>query len=269
MLRLDVAVLQSGLTTSRQRAKNLIQNGQIAVNGTVCTKPSCVVQETDQITRIGSDLPFVGRGGLKLAHALEQAKVDLRGVVCMDIGASTGGFTDCMLQHGAAKVYAVDVGHDQLAASLRHDPRVVCWEGTDIRQVIPEQLLEQPEFVSIDVSFISLQHVLPSAVTLLKPMGQAVVLIKPQFEAGRENIGKNGLVLSEKVHRQVLMRILELFSAQGMSVQMLCPSPIQGGSGNIEYLAVLQKTSVPDKMIPDVQQIVEQAFSQRKKEKKT
>lgn len=267
MLRLDAAVVQSGLAVSRQRAKNLIQNGQIMVNGTICKKPSFQVDKTDQIVLLGSDIPFVGRGGLKLAYALEQMQINLTGLVCMDVGASTGGFTDCMLQHGAAKVYAVDVGHDQLAASLRSDPCVDCREGTDIRQMTPEQLPVLPSFLSVDVSFISLTHVLPSAAALLQPMEQAVVLVKLQFEAGRKNIGKNGLVLSEKAHHRVLLQMLELFAREHMSVQLICPSPIQGGSGNIEYLVVLKKSDEPG-IVSDLRQVIGLAFAQSKKEKK-
>lgn len=266
MPRLDLAVVQNGLAPSRQRAKMLIQNGQILVNGTACTKPAFAVSETDIITLQGCDIPFVGRGGLKLEHAIKIMQLDLNGLTCMDIGASTGGFTDCMLQYGAAKVYAVDVGHGQLAESLRRDSRVINWEGTDIRRITQDQLEEPIAFFSVDVSFISLHHVLPSAVSLLQTGGKAVILIKPQFEAGRENVGKNGLVLSRKVHCQVLMQILALLHALGLSVQLLCSSPIQGGSGNVEYLAVVQK-SAEDAGTLDVTTVVDAAFAQAKKEK--
>ena len=156
MARLDAVMVQQGMVPSRQRAKTLIQNGQISVNGKVCTKPAFAVSETDQITMEGSDIPFVGRGGLKLEHAVQQMQLSLEGMVCLDIGASTGGFTDCMLQNGAVKVYAVDVGYGQLAWSLRTDERVVNMERTNIRYVVPEDIEERPSFVSIDVSFISL-----------------------------------------------------------------------------------------------------------------
>ena len=224
MARLDAAIVQQGLVPSRQRAKTLIQNGQISVNGKVCTKPAFAVEETDQITMEGSDIPFVGRGGLKLEYALEQTKRSLDGLVCLDIGASTGGFTDCMLQRGAAKVYAIDVGHGQLVQSLRENPRVVNWEGTDVRSIAPEQLEQPADFFSVDVSFISLHHVLPYVLPLLKPDAAGAILIKPQFEAGRENIGKNGLVQSQRVHVQVLGNILTLLSALGLTVQLLCPN---------------------------------------------
>ncbi|MFR4476561.1 MAG: TlyA family RNA methyltransferase, partial [Ruminococcus callidus] len=219
MARLDAVMVQQGMVPSRQRAKTLIQNGQISVNGKVCTKPAFAVSETDRIAMEGSDIPFVGRGGLKLEHAVQQMQLSLEGMVCLDIGASTGGFTDCMLQHGAAKVYAIDVGHGQLVQSLREDPRVINWEGTDVRSIAPEQLEQPADFFSADVSFISLHHVLPYVLPLLRTGAQGVVLIKPQFEAGRENIGKNGLVQSSRVHMQVLNNILQLFSAQGLTVQ--------------------------------------------------
>lgn len=266
MSRLDLAAVQRGLAPSRQRAKLLIQNGQILVNGKVCTKPAFSVTEIDQLTMEGSDIPFVGRGGLKLEHAIQVMQWELDGLICVDIGASTGGFTDCMLQHGAAKVYAVDVGHDQLALSLREDSRVVNWEGTDIRQVCLEQLEEPIDFFSVDVSFISLRHVLPAAVSLLKPCGRAVILIKPQFEAGKENVGKNGLVLSQKVHCQILTEMTELFRSLGLTVQRLCPSPIQGGSGNVEYLAAVEKRTA-ESVLPDIAELTAAALAAAKKEK--
>lgn len=266
MARLDAAMVQQGLVPSRQRAKTLIQNGQISVNGKVCTKPAFAVEETDQITMEGSDIPFVGRGGLKLEYALEQTKRSLDGLVCLDIGASTGGFTDCMLQRGAAKVYAIDVGHGQLVQSLRENPRVVNWEGTDVRSIAPEQLEQPADFFSVDVSFISLHHVLPYVLPLLKPDAAGAILIKPQFEAGRENIGKNGLVQSQRVHVQVLGNILTLLSALGLTVQLLCPSPIRGGSGNVEYLAAVKKGG-ETAYVPDAAAVVQQAFTQAKKEK--
>ena len=263
MARLDAAMVQQGLVPSRQRAKTLIQNGQISVNGKVCTKPAFAVEETDQITMEGSDIPFVGRGGLKLEYALEQTKRSLDGLVCLDIGASTGGFTDCMLQRGAAKVYAIDVGHGQLVQSLRENPRVVNWEGTDVRSIAPEQL----DSIAYQIEeVISLHDVLPYVLPLLKPDAAGAILIKPQFEAGRENIGKNGLVQSQRVHVQVLGNILTLLSALGLTVQLLCPSPIRGGSGNVEYLAAVQKGG-ETAYVPDAAAVVQQAFTQAKKEK--
>ena len=222
--------------------------------------------EEVEIVLKGKPLPYVSRGGLKLEKAMKNFDLTLDGKVCMDVGASTGGFTDCMLQHGAAKVYAIDVGHGQLVQSLREDPRVINWEGTDVRSIAPEQLEQPADFFSADVSFISLHHVLPYVLPLLRTGAQGVVLIKPQFEAGRENIGKNGLVQSSRVHMQVLNNILQLFSAQGLTVQLLCPSPIQGGSGNIEYLTVVQKGGEAA-YLPEIAAVVQQAFAQAKKEK--
>lgn len=266
MSRLDVVVAEMGLAPSRQRAKVLIQNGQIGVNGTICTKPAYAVALGDLVTLEGFDIPFVGRGGLKLEHALKSADMNIEGMTCMDVGASTGGFTDCMLQHGAAKVYAVDVGHDQLAQSLREDDRVINWEGIDIRNVSLSQLEEPVQFFSVDVSFISLNHVLPAVTGLLQSGATGVVLIKPQFEAGRENVGKNGLVLSKKVHIQVIRQIVLLLQELHLSLCLLIPSPIQGGSGNIEYLAVVKKDKA-EGFFPDIAAVVEYAFSQLKKEK--
>lgn len=249
-MRIDQALAERGIVKSRSRAKLLLKEGKILLNGIPCTKPSANVEETDTLSISGEDIPYVGRGGLKLEEALRQFPVSLQGRICMDIGASTGGFTDCMLQNGAAKVYAVDVGHDQLDTMLRQDHRVVCMEGTDIRNV--ETLPEIPDFISIDVSFISLQLVLPSAYRLLGENGACVALIKPQFEAGKQQIGKHGIVRSAAVHRQVLEQILGFSQSIGFSVAGLCPSPIRGGSGNTEYLAYLTKNEVPGGNLPDI-----------------
>lgn len=264
MQRLDAALVQRGLVPSRQRAKELIAEGQVQVNGTCRMKPAYGVTETDRLEVLGKQLPFVGRGGLKLEYAVQQLRLNLEGQVCMDIGASTGGFTDCMLQHGAAKVYAVDVGHGQLAEKLRQNPRVISWEGTDIRHVTPADLAEPVTFFSVDVSFISLHLVLPAAAALLEPGGRAVILIKPQFEAGRENIGKNGLVLSESVHLRVLEEMLTLFASLHFSLQLLCPSPITGGSGNVEYLAAVEQSAQPG-VCPDLRALVTQALGAHRK----
>ena len=244
MARLDAAMVQQGLVPSRQRAKTLIQNGQISVNGKVCTKPAFAVEETDQITMEGSDIPFVGRGGLKLEYALEQTKRSLDGLVCLDIGASTGGFTDCMLQRGAAKVYAIDVGHGQLVQSLRENPRVVNWEGTDVRSIAPEQLEQPADFFSVDVSFISLKLVFPVAAKLLEQTGGSLVcLVKPQFEAGREQVGKKGIVRDRNVHAEVIRNVIGYAGENGLCPQGLTYSPVTGAKGNIEYLLYLSKTS--------------------------
>ena len=245
MARLDAVMVQQGMVPSRQRAKTLIQNGQISVNGKVCTKPAFAVSETDRIAMEGSDIPFVGRGGLKLEHAVQQMQLSLEGMVCLDIGASTGGFTDCMLQHGAAKVYAIDVGHGQLVQSLREDPRVVNWEGTDVRSIAPEQLKQPADFFSADVSFISLHHVLPYVLPLLRTGAQGVVLIKPQFEAGKEKVGKKGVVRDKKVHLEVLEQFVQHAAACQFYVKDLTFSPIRGPEGTIEYLGHLTVTEQP------------------------
>ncbi|MBQ8688130.1 MAG: TlyA family RNA methyltransferase [Ruminococcus sp.] len=259
MARLDVVLIERGFAPSRQRAQELISGGQILVDGKVCTKASKQVSEDMDITMEGSGLAYVGRGGLKLEKALLLYHVKLDGCVCMDIGASTGGFTDCMLQKGAGKVYAVDVGHDQLAQVLRENPCVVNLEGTDIRMLPDDQIPEPIDFISVDVSFISLRLILPSVVRFLRKDGTAALLIKPQFEAGKENIGKHGLVKSKKVHIRILEQMLQEFAAKGLSLRMLCPSPIRGGSGNAEYLAVVTKSSDLPAAV-DVHQIAEEAL---------
>ena len=245
MARLDAVMVQQGMVPSRQRAKTLIQNGQISVNGKVCTKPAFAVSETDRIAMEGSDIPFVGRGGLKLEHAVQQMQLSLEGMVCLDIGASTGGFTDCMLQNGAVKVYAVDVGYGQLAWSLRTDERVVNMERTNIRNVKPEDLAEQIEFFSVDVSFISLHHIFPVAQAITTPDAMGVCLVKPQFEAGREKVGKNGVVRDPATHREVLHNAMGYAAANGFAVRGLDFSPVKGPEGNIEYLMFVQKSGEP------------------------
>lgn len=262
MARLDVALIERGLAPSRARAQELIAGEQIYVDGQVCTKASKQVGEDMEVTMIGSGLAYVGRGGLKLEKALTLCDIQLSGCVCMDIGASTGGFTDCMLQRGAARVYAVDVGHDQLAQSLRENPSVVNLEGTDIRTLPEERITEPIDFISVDVSFISLRLILPSVVRFLREGGTAALLIKPQFEAGKENIGKHGLVKSQKVHIRVLESLLQAFSSSGLSLRYLCPSPIRGGTGNIEYLAVV-KRSGEQPIAADVHRITMEAFAQK------
>ncbi len=262
MARLDVVLIERGFAASRQRAQELIAGAQIYVDGKVCTKASRQVDEHTEITMTGSGLAYVGRGGLKLEKALALCRISLSGCVCMDIGASTGGFTDCMLQNGAAKVYAVDVGHDQLAQQLRMDARVVNLEGTDIRKLSEDTVSEPVDFISVDVSFISLRLILPSVVRFLRRDGMASLLIKPQFEAGREQIGKHGLVKSQKAHIRVLEQLLQAFSENGLSLRMLCPSPIRGGTGNVEYLAVVTRSDEAPVAV-DVYQITADAFSQK------
>ncbi len=261
-MRLDIALVERNIASSRARAKVLIQDGKIAVDEMIIKKPAYNVADINKITLCGEDIPFVGRGGLKLDYALSKINISLDEKICLDIGASTGGFTDCMLQHGAKKVYAVDVGHDQLAQSLRQDKRVINLEGTDIRALTHEIIIDPIDFITIDVSFISLAYILPNATNFLRDKGDTVILIKPQFEAGRENIGKHGLVLSKSVHQKVLYDKLNLFAEISLSLKNLFPSPIRGGSGNIEYLAILEK-SHDSPTIVDIKAIVDEAFSRK------
>ena len=238
-LRLDVALTQRGLTDSRQKAQALIMAGEVYVNGQKETKAGAPVKEEDALEVRGRALPYVSRGGLKLEKAMQVWPIDLKGAVCADIGASTGGFTDCMLQNGAEKVYAVDVGYGQLAWSLRSDPRVVCMERTNVRYLTPEQIPEPLDFGTVDVSFISLKLILPALRTLLKPEGQLVCLVKPQFEAGREKVGKKGVVRDPAVHREVLEQFLINAAEADFTVKEMTFSPIRGPEGNIEYLGHL------------------------------
>lgn len=238
--RLDVLVTECGLAPSREKAKALIMAGCIYVNGQKEDKAGAMFDETSAVTMQGNKLPYVSRGGLKLEKALQVFPIRLDGCVAVDIGASTGGFTDCMLQNGAAKVYAIDVGYGQLAYSLRNDPRVINMERTNIRNVTPEDLQDKADFASADVSFISLKHVFPVMKRLLREGGQAVCLIKPQFEAGREKVGKKGVVREEATHREVITSVTDMARENGFSVLGLDYSPVRGPEGNIEYLLYLQ-----------------------------
>jgi len=246
-IRLDQLVFDRGLTPSRERAKTSIMAGQVFVDGQRCDKPGTAVSPESKIELRGEALPFVSRGGLKLQKALDVFAYDPAGLICIDCGASTGGFTDCLLQRGAKKVYAVDVGYGQLAWSLRQDPRVVSMERTNIRYVTAEQLPDPPALAVMDLSFISLGLVLPAVGVLLAEPGDVLCLIKPQFEAGREKVGKKGVVRDPAVHREVLERFLEKAPALGFGVRGLDFSPVRGPEGNIEYLAFLRRgaCSVP------------------------
>ena len=237
--RLDILVCEQGLAESRQKAQALIMAGQIYVAGQKADKAGMQVEEGAEIELRGKTLAYVSRGGLKLEKAIGAFHLDLKDKVCIDCGASTGGFTDCMLQNGAAKVYAVDVGYGQLAWSLRQDPRVVCMERTNVRYLTPEQIQEPLDFGSVDVSFISLRLILPALRGLMKPEGEVVCLVKPQFEAGREKVGKKGVVRDPKVHLEVLEQFLENAAACGFTVKEMTFSPIRGPEGNIEYLGHL------------------------------
>jgi len=241
--RLDILLVKRNLAPSREKAKAMIMAGNVFVDQQREDKAGASFDESVSIEIHGSTLKYVSRGGLKLEKAMEQFGLNLTGMVCMDIGASTGGFTDCMLQNGASRVYAVDVGYGQFAWKLRQDERVVCMEKTNIRYVKPEDIGEQLDFASVDVSFISLTKVLGPAGELLKDGAQMVCLIKPQFEAGREKVGKKGVVRDPKVHLEVVERIISFVRETGFSVLHLDYSPVKGPEGNIEYLIHIMKKS--------------------------
>lgn len=239
--RLDVLLIKRGLASSREKAKAVIMAGSVYVDNQKEDKAGTMFADTVKIEVRGNTLKYVSRGGLKLEKAMTHFDVSLEGKVCMDVGSSTGGFTDCMLQNGAVKVFAIDVGHGQLDWKLRNDPRVVCMEKTNIRYVVPEDLGEAADFSSIDVSFISLTKVLLPVYHLLKPQGEVVCLIKPQFEAGREKVGKKGVVRDPKVHEEVIQKVMEYARSIGYAVRHLEYSPIKGPEGNIEYLLHIRK----------------------------
>ncbi len=237
---MDVAVFERGLSASREKAKALIAAGAVFVNGKKAEKAGASVSEGDCLEVRSDPLKYVSRGGFKLEKAIAVFGISLEGAVCADIGASTGGFSDCMLQNGAARIYAIDVGSGQLAEVLRSDPRVINLERTNFRHITAEQLPERLYFASVDVSFISLGIILPVLKSFLSEGGRAVCLIKPQFEAGRERVGKNGVVRALSVHREILRSVTDRMLADGWSVRGLDYSPIKGPEGNIEYLAYIE-----------------------------
>lgn len=258
--RLDVLLVNRGLAPSREKAKTMIMEGNVFVNNNREDKAGSMFPDDCNIEIHGTTLKYVSRGGLKLEKAMTHFGVALDGKVCMDIGASTGGFTDCMLQNGACKVYAVDVGYGQLAWKLRQDERVVCMEKTNIRYVTPADIADALDFASVDVSFISLTKVLGPARELLKEHGQMVCLIKPQFEAGREKVGKKGVVRDKDVHEEVIEKIITFALENGFSVHNLEFSPIKGPEGNIEYLVYIEKDENPKKEESvDIHEVVEAA----------
>ncbi len=241
--RLDVMLVERGLAESREKAKAIIMSGIVYVDGEKEDKAGSNFPETAKIEVRGKTLKYVSRGGLKLEKAMEVFPIELDGKVCMDVGSSTGGFTDCMLQNGAVKVYSVDVGYGQLAWKLRQDERVVVMEKTNIRYVKPEDIEELVDFASVDVSFISLSKVLPPLRDLLKAEAEVVCLIKPQFEAGREKVGKKGVVRDKSVHVEVIENVLGYAEEAGFKVLGLDFSPVKGPEGNIEYLMHIKKDS--------------------------
>lgn len=260
--RLDVLLVSQGLATSREKAKAVIMAGNVLVNGQREDKAGTMIDVKAQITVKGTQLKYVSRGGLKLEKAMSHFDLTLDGKVCMDVGASTGGFTDCMLQNGAVKVYSVDVGHGQLDWKLRNDERVTCMEKTNIRYVVPEDIAEPPAFVSIDVSFISLTKVLLPVRNLMTADGEVVCLIKPQFEAGREKVGKKGVVRDPKVHEEVIHKVIDYAAEIGLESRKLEFSPIKGPEGNIEYLLHLKKKEGPESVQPfemSVEEVVKKA----------
>jgi 23S rRNA (cytidine1920-2'-O)/16S rRNA (cytidine1409-2'-O)-methyltransferase len=255
--RLDVILVNRGLATSREKAKTIIMAGDVFVNGQREDKPGTSFDES-KITTLevkGNQLPYVSRGGLKLEKAVKNFDFSLEGFVCMDIGASTGGFTDCMLQNGAVKVYSVDVGHGQLDWKLRSDDRVVCMEKTNFRYMVRDDIDDDLDFASVDVSFISLTKILIPARKLLKDGGQMVCLIKPQFEAGKEKVGKKGVVREKSVHEEVIHKIMDYADLVGFDILHLDFSPIKGPEGNIEYLIHIRKNPDRNEEVSEVTEI--------------
>ncbi len=257
--RLDVLLVQRGFAPSREKAKAMIMEGNVFVAGQREDKAGTSFDIKAEIEIRGNTLKYVSRGGLKLEKAIKHFAISLEDKTCMDIGASTGGFTDCMLQNGARKVYAVDVGYGQFAWKLRQDTRVVCMEKTNIRYVMPEDIADVLDFASVDVSFISLTKVLPVAKELLSDKGEMVCLIKPQFEAGREKVGKKGVVRDPRVQEEVIEKIIGFAREIGFGVRNLEYSPIKGPEGNIEYLVYIQKGMESQEELVDVAAVVAQA----------
>ena len=239
--RLDVLMVNNGLAASRELAKAYIMAGDVYVDGNKEDKAGTKVDVNANIELRGKVMPYVSRGGYKLEKAMEVFPVTIEGKICMDIGSSTGGFTDCMLQNGASKVYSIDVGYGQLAWKLRNDERVVCMEKTNVRYITEEQVPDKPQFASVDVSFISLTKVIPPALNVMSDDAHLVCLIKPQFEAGREKVGKKGVVRDKKVHEEVILKIIDFAFEIGLNVIGIDFSPIKGPEGNIEYLIMLDR----------------------------
>ncbi|NMA03031.1 MAG: TlyA family RNA methyltransferase [Clostridia bacterium] len=258
-VRLDLELVERGLATSREKAKALIMAGQVLVDEQKIDKAGTVIKKDAVIRLIGNLSPFVSRGGLKLNKAIEVFNLDLTNKVVADIGASTGGFTDCALQNNALKVFAIDVGYGQLDWKLRNDPRVINMERTNARYLTLADLGEKVDFISIDVAFISLEKILPAVVKLLKDSGEIVALIKPQFEAGKDKIGKKGVVKEPKVHKEVIENVLKVCADLQLGISGLTYSPIKGPEGNIEYLLWLNNANISIDSV-DINQVVQEAF---------
>ena len=263
-MRLDQAMVQQGLAPTRQKAQAVIMSGQVFVDGKRADKCGFALTEDAVIEVHGRTLSYVSRGGLKLEKAMQTWPITLEQTVCMDCGASTGGFTDCMLQNGAGKVYAVDVGYGQLDWKLRQDPRVVCMERTNARYLTKDQIPDPLDFVSVDVSFISLGLILPALRPLLQEGGQMVCLVKPQFEAGKEKVGKKGVVRDPAVHLEVLEQFLTHAAQNDLTVLGLTYSPIRGPEGNIEYLGWL-RAGAGEPCVPDLAELVRQSHESLEK----
>lgn len=260
--RLDCVLVAEGFAESREKAKALIMSGIVFVNNQKSDKAGDTVKDGDKIEVRGHTLKYVSRGGLKLEKAVKSFSLNLSGLICADIGASTGGFTDCMLQNGAARVYSIDVGYGQLAWKLRNDERVINLERTNFRYVTEEQVPDKLDFASVDVSFISLCHILPVMRQLLKDSGRAVCLIKPQFEAGKEKVGKKGVVRDKAVHIEVIDKIRALIKENRFTLLGLDFSPVKGPEGNIEYLCHIEKSEEPqDLCVIDTEAVVEASYS--------
>lgn len=262
--RLDILLVNQGLAETREKAKAAIMARLVQVNGQPADKPGTQYDENAEITVAGKACPYVSRGGLKLEKAIRETGLSLQGAVCADIGASTGGFTDCMLQNGASRVYAIDVGYGQLDWTLRNRPDVVNMERTNVRSIDPATFPELLDFASVDVSFISLKLVLPVVMRLLGPEGRGICLIKPQFEAGREHVGKHGVVRNPDIHAQVIDAVSALVQELGASITYLTYSPIKGPKGNIEFLMGFSKSSgnAADALSVDAQALVAEAHRQ-------
>lgn len=259
-IRLDVALVDRRFAESREKAKRLIMAGIVYVNNQKSDKAGNTVKEEDVIEVRGQGLKYVSRGGLKLEKAMQVFPINLGGAICADIGASTGGFTDCMLQNGATRVYAIDVGYGQLDWKLRTDDRVINLERTNFRYVTKTEIPEDLDFASVDVSFISLALILPVMRMLLKEKGTAVCLIKPQFEAGKENVGKKGVVREKSVHIDVIEKIIKLLAENKFSLLGLDFSPVKGPEGNIEYLCYIRKDEIPENNNFSAEEVVEKSY---------
>lgn len=234
--RLDIRLVESGLVQSRERAKSLVMAGKVTVNGRVFDKPGTLISKDDKVDLKDKDIPFVSRGGIKLESALVSFGLEINGLVCMDVGASTGGFTDCLLKYGAKQVFAVDVGYGQMAWALRKDPRVVTIERTNIRHM-PKDVISTPvDLVTIDVSFISLKIVVPAVLKFMNENGSIIALIKPQFEAGKGKVGKGGVVRESSLHDEVIESLSAFFIRSGLKIEGIIPSPVTGPKGNKEFL---------------------------------